>query len=78
MKMSTTKSKYAKSAEQIKIELDETLKRLEQGVRDVFTSENYLEYLRFFAKMHNYSFNNTILIVTRRIIVPTSGSFTAD
>ena len=48
--MSTTKSKYAKSAEQKKIELDETLKRLEQGVRDVFTSENYLEYLRFFAK----------------------------
>lgn len=65
MKMSTTKSKYAKSAEQIKIELDETLKRLEQGVRDVFTSENYLEYLRFFAKMHNYSFNNTILILSQ-------------
>ena len=35
--MSTTKSKYAKSAEQKKIELDETLKRLEQGVRDVFS-----------------------------------------
>lgn len=63
--MSTTKSKYAKSAEQKKFELDETLKRLEQGVRDVFTSENYLEYLRFFAKMHNYSFNNTILILSQ-------------
>lgn len=64
--MSTTKKQYAtKIPEQKKIELNATLERLEQGVRNVFTSDKYLEYLRFFAKMHNYSFNNTILILSQ-------------
>lgn len=65
-KMSTNRKQYAKKTqEELKLELDETLSRLEQGVRNVFTSDKYLEYLRFFAKMHNYSFNNTILILSQ-------------
>lgn len=38
-------------------------KTLEQGVRDVFTSERYLQYLSVMAKFHNYSFRNTLLIL---------------
>lgn len=32
------------------------------GVKSVFTSENYKKYLNFLSRFHNYSFNNQILI----------------
>ena len=32
-------------------------------MKEVFTSENYIRYLETFSKFHNYSFNNTILIL---------------
>lgn len=35
---------------------------LEQGVKDVFNSERYLNYLTFLSKFHNYSWRNTVLI----------------
>lgn len=59
------KTKTSKSREQIQAEINLTLERLQQGVKDVFTSDNYKNYLQFFAKMHNYSFNNTILILSQ-------------
>lgn len=37
-------------------------KELEQGVKAVFESEKYREYLEFFSKFYDYSFNNTVLI----------------
>ena len=43
--------------------LNQILKNLEDGVKNVFTSENYLRYLETFSRFHNYSFNNTILIM---------------
>lgn len=36
--------------------------KIEQGVKDVFTSERFTEYLNTLAKFHHYSLNNTILI----------------
>lgn len=36
--------------------------QLETGVREVFTSENYPQYLKTMSKFHNYSFHNTMLI----------------
>lgn len=36
--------------------------RLEQGVKDIFTSEMYANYLRTMSQFHSYSFNNTLLI----------------
>lgn len=42
------------------------MKKLEDGVRDLFTSENYKKYLRTMSQFHNYSFNNTILIALQR------------
>jgi hypothetical protein len=47
-------------------DLYQTLERLEEGVAQVFKSENYKEYLRVMGKFHNYSLNNTILIATQR------------
>lgn len=38
------------------------LEMLEQGVSDVFTSENYRNYLSTMSKFYNYSFGNCLLI----------------
>lgn len=46
-------------------ELTSALKKLEDGVVDMFSSDRYKDYLRFFSHMHNYSFNNTILILSQ-------------
>ena len=43
--------------------ISEVMQLLEDGVQAVFTSEKYLEYLKFTSKFHNYSFNNTLLIM---------------
>ena len=49
-----------------KQQMKEITERLEQGVKDIFTSEMYTMYLRTMAKFHNYSFNNTLLIAMQR------------
>ncbi len=64
-KGNTAGVKTNKSREEIQQEINLTLARLQQGVQDVFTSENYRNYLQFFARTHNYSFNNTILILSQ-------------
>lgn len=43
-------------------DIKEITKQLEQGVKDVFDSEKYLEYLKFMARFHHYSINNSLLI----------------
>lgn len=45
-------------SEQVKALTDQ----LEQGVKDVFLSDNYLNFLRTMAKFHSYSVNNELLI----------------
>lgn len=42
--------------------LDETIKMLEQGILNVFNSDNYKNHLKVMSKFHNYSFNNQMLI----------------
>ena len=46
--------------------MDETLKKLEEGVKTLFTSEGYQKYLKTMAKFSSYSFNNTVLIASQR------------
>lgn len=46
--------------------IDEVTKQLEQGVKDLFESNRYAEYLTCMGKFHNYSFNNTVLIFMQR------------
>ena len=36
--------------------------KLEEGVRAIFASDEYREYLDFLSKFHDYSYNNVILI----------------
>lgn len=40
--------------------------RLEAGLRELFDSEKYKEYLNVMAKFYNYSLNNTLLIAMQR------------
>lgn len=42
--------------------LDQVMELLQNGVKDVFTSEKYLNYLTMLSKFHNYSYNNVLLI----------------
>lgn len=46
--------------------LEEVKDGLEKGIREVMTSENFQEWLRFISSFHQYSFNNTILIYCQR------------
>lgn len=57
------KNYHTKSFEERKQQMNEILENLENGVRDVFTSENYVRYLNTFSKFHSYSFSNIILIL---------------
>ena len=45
--------------------MQDVLKKLEDGVQAVFTSENYISFLKMMAQFHNYSYNNVILILTQ-------------
>ncbi|MCD8151267.1 MAG: DUF3849 domain-containing protein [Clostridiales bacterium] len=40
--------------------------KLEQGLKDLFDSETYKEYLNTMSKFHNYSFSNTLLIAMQK------------
>lgn len=42
--------------------LQEITARIEQGVKDVFTSDKYADYLRVMSRFHSYSTNNRLLI----------------
>ena len=43
-------------------DIEAITKELEQGVKEVYDSKRYAEYLEFVAKFYKYSVNNTILI----------------
>lgn len=43
-------------------EMESMIKRIDEGVKAVFESKQYKEYLKFASKFTNYSANNTILI----------------
>lgn len=47
-------------------ELQDIIAKLEQGVKDVFNSENYKNYLSVMSKFHRYSFNNSLLIALQK------------
>ena len=47
-------------------QMKEITERLEQGVKEMFTSEMYTKYLQTMSQFHNYSFNNTLLIAMQK------------
>ena len=62
-----------KPAEKMK----EITDRLEQGITELFDSERYKEYLKVMSRFHNYSFNNTLLIVMQKPDASLVAGFTA-
>lgn len=47
-------------------DIKEITEQLKQGVKDVFASDKYKEYLDFMGKFHDYSVNNIILIMMQK------------
>ena len=47
-------------------EMDEMIKRIDEGVKAVFQSDKYKEYLKFASKFTDYSARNTLLINLQR------------
>ena len=39
---------------------------IEQGVKDVYSSDNFRKYLSCCSKFHSYSLNNTLLILAQK------------
>ena len=54
-------SNYKSSDEKTK----QAFEMIEQGVKDVYSSDSFKRYLSCCSKFHNYSLNNTILILTQ-------------
>lgn len=54
------------AAEARKKEMDEITVKLEKGVKDIFTTDSYKDYLNFCAKLPRYSVNNQILIMLQK------------
>ncbi len=54
------------AAEARKREMDEITVKLEKGVKDIFTTDSYKDYLNFCAKLPRYSVNNQILIMLQK------------
>lgn len=57
-----TAEERAAFAEKKKSEMDEMIQRIDEGVKAVFESEHYKEYLKFASKFTDYSARNTMLI----------------
>ena len=49
--------------EKLKNETKELTDKLEAGVESILNSDQYIEYLKFVSKFHNYSWTNNILIM---------------
>lgn len=47
-------------------QLKEITDKLEEGIKDLFESDNYINYLKCMSRFTDYSFNNTILISMQR------------
>ena len=64
------------AAEARKAEMEEITTKLEKGVKDIFSSDNYKEYLNFCSKLPRYSVNNQILIMLQKPDATMCQSFT--
>ncbi|HWR18845.1 MAG TPA: ArdC family protein [Clostridia bacterium] len=53
-------------SEQQKDPMQEITDRLEKGISELFQSDQYKQYLTTMSKFHNYSLNNTILILLQK------------
>jgi Zn-dependent peptidase ImmA (M78 family) len=49
-----------------KEKVKELTEKLHEGIKNLFESDRYRDYLKTMAKFHNYSFNNSLLIWAQR------------
>lgn len=66
----TTNFDLEKAAEQRKAEMKDITEKLEKGVLDVFSSEQFQNLLDTMTKFPHYSVNNNILIMMQRLFNP--------
>lgn len=55
-------AEYDKNKDRLK----EITDSIEQGIKDLFQSDKYMEYLRTMSRFHHYSLNNTVLIAMQK------------
>lgn len=65
-----------KKREQKKQDVGKFMQDLESGVKEVFESGRYQEYLDFCSKFHNYSYGNIVLIMLQNPSASQVASFT--
>lgn len=46
--------------------VSEAIKNIQEGVRQVFTSDKYMDFLNFMARFHHYSYRNAMLIYSQK------------
>ncbi len=66
MKKEYTPEERAAYNAQKQAEMDKMIERIDEGVKAVFQSEKYKEYLKFASKFTDYSARNTLLINLQR------------
>ncbi len=64
--VSEKRGSYHMTPEQRQEKIKQITDKLEQGVHQIFESDNYRAYLSTMAKFHSYSLNNTILIAMQK------------
>ena len=64
--MEKNRKRRAAGSTSRKEKLNAIIKKLEDGVKDLFTSDHYQKYLRTMSQFHHYSFNNTLLIALQK------------
>ena len=64
--VSEKRGPYHTTPEQRQEKIKQITDKLEQGVHQIFESDNYRAYLSTMAKFHSYSLNNTILIAMQK------------
>lgn len=55
-----------RNGDDVNSQVKEITSQLEQGVKDLFESQKYKDYLATMSKFHNYSYNNILLIFCQR------------
>ena len=60
------KREYQAKGEKLPTQVRQITEKLEQGIKDLFQSDTYKNYLKTMSKFHSYSFNNTLLIAMQK------------
>ena len=55
----------------------EITEKLHEGIKNLFNSDTYRNYLKTMSKFTNYSFNNTLLIGMQRPVTQAVAGFIA-